>query len=231
MDAAAAAKKDGKTQEMTMTKTFAKHASLTAAALLSVAGLAGAQQLTADQMEERIEQRWAADARLKACRTCNLDVEFDAGVAKLTGDVPTEDLKARAERLAKIDGVTRVENLLAIEPDTGATAADKTRDGVNKAADETADAVSKAADKTGKVLSKSGEVITDAWITTKVKGAFMGDDPLEGSSIDVDTKDNVVTLKGTVPNEAARAYAVKEAKQIEGVKRVVDQLRIAPKTN
>jgi hyperosmotically inducible protein len=212
-------------------KTFAKHASLTAAALLSVAGLAGAQQLTADQMEERIEQRWAADSRLKACKTCDLDVEFDAGVAKLTGDVPTADLKARAERLAKIDGVTRVENLLAIEPDTGASAADKTRDGLNKAADETADAVSKAADETGKVLSKSGEVITDTWITTKVKSAFMGDDPLEGSSIDVDTKNHVVTLKGTVPSEAARAHAVKEARQIEGVKRVVDQLRIAPKTD
>ncbi len=212
-------------------KTFAKHASLTAAALLSVAGLAGAQQLTADQMEERIEQRWAADSRLKACKTCDLDVEFDAGVAKLTGDVPTADLKARAERLAKVDGVTRVENLLAIEPDTGASAADKTRDGLNKAADETADAVSKAADETGKVLSKSGEVITDAWITTKVKSAFMGDDPLEGSSIDVDTKNHVVTLKGTVPSEAARAHAVKEATQIEGVKRVVDQLRIAPKTD
>ena len=211
-------------------KQFAKHASLAAAMMLSVAGLATAQAPSADQFEERIQQRWAGDARLKACKSCDLDVEFDAGVVTLTGDVPTEALKLRAERLARISGVTRVENQLIIEPDTGATAADKTRDGLNKAADKTGDALAKATEKTGQALSKTGEVITDTWITTKVKASFLGDDPLEGSRITVSTKDNVVTLDGTVQTEAARMHAVAKAKDIEGVKRVVDKLTVVPKT-
>lgn len=213
-----------------MTNKLTRFSGITAALVLSAAGLASAQT-SPDLMEERIEQRWAADAQLKACRSCDLDIEFTGGVARLTGDVPTEALKALAGRLAKIEGVTRVENLLAIEPDTGASAADKTRDGLNKAADKTADALDTAAKETGKAISKSGEVITDAWITTKVKTSFMGDEPLEGSKIDVDTKDNVVTLRGTVPSEVARTHALTKARGIEGVKRVVDKLTIAPKTS
>ena len=210
-------------------RTLTSGASLAGALVLMMTGLASGQD--ADRMEEQIEKRLAADERFKACQTCDVDVEFLAGVVKLTGDVPDESLKARAGRLAQITGVTRVDNQLAIEPDTGATAADKTRDGLNKAADETVDALDKAAKATGKAVSKSGEVITDAWITTAVKSRFMGDEPLEGSRIDVDTKDNVVTLRGTVPTEAARTHAVTKARDTEGVKRVVDKLSVAPKTN
>ena len=56
---------------------------------------------------------------------------------------------------------------------------------------------------------------------------FLGDDLLKGSDINVDVKDNVVTLKGTVKNAAARTRAVALASDTEGVKRVVDQLIVA----
>jgi hyperosmotically inducible protein len=101
---------------------------------------------------------------------------------------------------------------------------------VTKAGEKTGEAVGTAAKKTGNVLSKTGEVINDAWITTKVKAKMAGDDPLKGSNIDVDTKDNVVTLSGTVPTEQARAYALAKAREIEGVKKVIDKLAVAPKT-
>jgi osmotically-inducible protein OsmY len=39
----------------------------------------------------------------------------------------------------------------------------------------------------------------------------------------------VVTLKGTVPSAAAKARAIEQAKEVEGVHRVVDQLTIGPK--
>jgi hyperosmotically inducible protein len=87
----------------------------------------------------------------------------------------------------------------------------------------------KVVDKTKAGLSKSGEVITDGWITTRVKSKFVGEDLLKGSDIDVDTKDHVVTLKGTVMSAAARARAVSEAKEVEGVHKVVNRLTIGPK--
>jgi hyperosmotically inducible protein len=51
---------------------------------------------------------------------------------------------------------------------------------------------------------------------------------LNGSNIDVDVKNGMVTLQGTVPTEAARARAIALAKANDGVKGVTDQLRIAP---
>jgi osmotically-inducible protein OsmY len=55
----------------------------------------------------------------------------------------------------------------------------------------------------------------------------MGEDLLKGSDINVDTKDNVVTLKGSVKSQAGRVKAVQLAKDTDGVKSVVDQLSIA----
>ena len=72
-------------------------------------------------------------------------------------------------------------------------------------------------------------MITDAWITTRVKSKFVGEDLLKGSDINVDTNDHVVTLKGTVMSAAARARAVEQAKEVEGVQKVVDLLTIGPK--
>jgi osmotically-inducible protein OsmY len=100
---------------------------------------------------------------------------------------------------------------------------------IKKAGSKTKKVVKKAGHETKEGLSKTGEVITDGWITTHVKAKFVGEDLLKGSDIDVDTKDNVVTLKGTVPSAAARARAVHEAKEVEGVHSVVNHLTIGPK--
>ena len=70
--------------------------------------------------------------------------------------------------------------------------------------------------------------IKDGWLVMKVHSEMVDEDVLNGSNIDVDVKDGVVTLQGTVPSEAARARALEVAKKNDGVKRVVDQLRIAP---
>ena len=96
-------------------------------------------------------------------------------------------------------------------------------------AEKTKEGAEKVADKTKEGLSKTGEVITDGWITTRVHSKFVGEDLLKDSDINVDTKDHVVTLKGTVMSAAARARAVAQAKEVEGVHRVIDQLVIGPK--
>lgn len=70
--------------------------------------------------------------------------------------------------------------------------------------------------------------IKDGWLVMKVHSEFVNEDVLDGSNIDVDVKNGVVTLQGTVTSEAARARALELAKKNDGVKNVVDQLRIAP---
>ena len=47
--------------------------------------------------------------------------------------------------------------------------------------------------------------IKDGWLVMKVHSEFVDEDVLSGSNIDVDVKNGVVTLQGTVPSEAGRA--------------------------
>jgi len=70
--------------------------------------------------------------------------------------------------------------------------------------------------------------IKDGWLVMKVHSEFVNEDVLDGSNIDVDVKGGVVTLQGTVPSAAARARALELARKNDGVKNVVDQLKIAP---
>jgi hyperosmotically inducible protein len=80
--------------------------------------------------------------------------------------------------------------------------------------------------------AQAGQVgaIKDGWLVMKVHSEFVNEDVLNGSNIDVDVKAGVVTLQGTVPSAAARARALELAKKNDGVKSVVDQLKIAPAT-
>jgi osmotically-inducible protein OsmY len=73
--------------------------------------------------------------------------------------------------------------------------------------------------------------IKDGWLVTKLHSLFVPEDALSGSDIDVDVKAGMVTLQGTVPNEAARTKALSIAKGADGVKGVTDQLRIVPDTD
>ena len=203
-----------------------------------------------DQLEDLIEKKWEADATLK---DADIDVSVAAGVATLTGEVPTAALKSRAARLAKIDGVTRVENQITIQrpvrrrgedevgrrkgreqgvaerrDERGAESRGETKSGVEKAAEKTAEGVGVAAHETKKAAKKTGEVVSDSWITTKVRAKFVGEDALKHSHISVSTTDNVVTLTGTVASEAGRERAIAIVKATDGVKDVVDKLTIAP---
>ena len=189
-------------------------------------------------LDTRIEQRIHNDATLKKY---DIDVTVEGGVATLSGKVPTAADRTKAAKLATMKGITRVDNKIVVDlpgatTGTAGTIKEKTKEGVEKTkegaekvAEKTKEGAGKVADKTKEGLSKTGEVITDAWITTRVKSKFIGEDLLKDSDINVDTNDHVVTLKGTVISAAGRARAVEQAKEVEGVRRVVDQLRIGPK--
>jgi hyperosmotically inducible protein len=159
------------------------------------------QAKTDDALKDRIDFRLETSDLV---RKYDVKVKVASGVVTLTGDVATAAQKAEAERLAKVDGVTKIQNNITVDPTEDKSVADRVKAG----------------------LSRTGEKITDAWITTKVKWFFLGEDALDDSSINVDTKDRVVTLKGTVKDAAGKARATQLAQQTDGVTKVVDQLTI-----
>lgn len=61
---------------------------------------------------------------------------------------------------------------------------------------------------------------SDAWITTKIKGAMLAEEDLKSSSIKVVTESGVVYLMGSVKREQADV-AVDIARQVSGVQKVV----------
>ncbi len=66
----------------------------------------------------------------------------------------------------------------------------------------------------------------DAIITAKVKSALIADKKVGATTINVDTKSNVVVLRGAVPTAAGKAAAEADAKQTKGVSKVINQLTV-----
>jgi hyperosmotically inducible protein len=177
--------------------------------LALTANLASAQTAPTSNdatLEDRIAYRLETNEQL---RRYDVQVDVTAGLVTLKGTVANGAQKAEAERVARLDNVTKIQNNIEINAKADETLTERTKSG----------------------LSKTGQKIDDAWITTKVKWFVMRDDVLDKSNINVDTRANVVTLRGTVPSEAGRTRAVSLAKQTEGVARVVDELTIAAARN
>lgn len=160
-----------------------------------------AQKSADDTLKDRIAFRLDTN---NVVRKYDIKVKVENGVATLSGDVATAVQKAEAARVAKIDGIARVDNQITVDPNEDKTVAERIKNG----------------------MSKTGEKIDDAWITTKINWFFVGEDTLKDSHINVDTVNNVVTLKGTVTNAAGKARAEALARQTDGVKRVINNLTI-----
>jgi hyperosmotically inducible protein len=69
---------------------------------------------------------------------------------------------------------------------------------------------------------------SDPGITTAVKTKLAADDTVKAYKIDVDTRNAVVTLTGSVDSADAKTRAVQLARATKGVTDVVDQLAVAP---
>ena len=177
---------------------------------------------TDEQLTQEIATRIANDERLSADA---IKVTVKNGVVTLSGLVGKNTDKPIAEQLARVPGVTRVVNNLRSRE----KASDTVKGTAGTVADKTKAGAEKTADASKKAVSKTGEVITDGWITSRIKTKFMADETLRASAIDVDTDDHVVTLNGAVPTEAARAKALALAKEVEGVNKVVDKLKVTSK--
>jgi len=203
-----------------------KHAirNLTLAAAVAVAfsAPAGAGQVNAVKdgwLLMKIHAEMVDEATLSGS---NINVDVDKGVVTLKGTVRSEAGRQRAVAVAKSsEGVKNVIDQLQVVPAHGDLKPSTT--------DKIEHAGEKAADKTTSAAQKTGRAIDDGWIKSKIYAQYLVDwnTVLNDSDIDVDVKDNVVTLNGTVKSAEAKAKAVSTAKSTDGVKAVHDNLRVA----
>ena len=72
----------------------------------------------------------------------------------------------------------------------------------------------------------TGERIDDVSITAAVKTKLAAEKVSTLTKVDVDTNMGVVTLNGTVDSETTKAHATELARQVSGVRSVVNNLKV-----
>ena len=73
---------------------------------------------------------------------------------------------------------------------------------------------------------KAGKYVDDAWITAKVKALLVKDDGVKGLEVKVETYKGTVQLSGWVSNPTQIAQAERNARGVEGVKGVKNDLQV-----
>jgi hyperosmotically inducible periplasmic protein len=127
------------------------------------------------------------------------EVDTKLGHVTLTGAADSAAAKELAGRLASnTRGVVAVDNRLTVKPAAKPAVADSAK---GAAHDE-------------------GHIVSDSWITTKVKSTLMYSSNVDGSDIEVATKKGIVTLSGKLDSGAERALAIELAKNVRGVSSV-----------
>jgi hyperosmotically inducible protein len=188
-------------QDTLLFRTLIAAAALSAASAahaVSVGGtLDAATQVVADTgLTGNVKLKLASDARLKGS---DISVNTENNVVVLTGTAPSAEAKAAATDVAKasVGADVKIDNRIETPSVVGTV---------------------KAEVKEG--AKATGEVVTDAWITTKLKSQLIADTTTKGTAIKVTTRDNVVFLRGTVQSQAEKDQAVALAQQTKGVAKV-----------
>ena len=185
-----------------------------------------------------IKSKMAADDTVQASE---INVDTHEHVVTLNGTVGSEAEKDRALMIARnTKGVSSVIDNLRVGPVATSGTYDRDRDAdhdrdysesakqtAREAKEKTETTAHDAKVKTEHATEKSGEVLTDAAITSAVKTKFLAEPGVPGTSINVDTNNHVVTLTGTVKSKAEMEKAMAIARDTKGVKRVVNHLKVA----
>lgn len=173
--------------------------------------------MTSSQLESAIKAKFSADAQLNAA---DLSVSADAerNEATLTGTVETQELRLQAVAAAKS---ARAGLLITDKIDVKPRAV--TRETF------TEDLARRERERAKEIGDKIGDTLDDAWLHTKIVAKLVTNNDTPERKINVDVSNNVVTLRGTVDSAEQKAEAERTAKETEGVKRVINQLKIARK--
>jgi hyperosmotically inducible protein len=168
---------------------------------------AEAAQVSDEQIQEQVKLALKRDAALAGS-----DIEVksvNGGVVVLAGEAKTLSAHQRAIRDARsVPGVRRVASEIR-SPDSLADA-EIWEDGKQTG---------------GEGLEAAA---SDAWTTAKVKVRLMAEPGISPFAVNIDTRDGVVTLFGTVPTERHKERAAEQTKTVEGVKAVENDLQVVP---
>jgi hyperosmotically inducible periplasmic protein len=148
-------------------------------------------------------------------RDSDISVSTADGEVTLEGSVSDANAKAAAEDAARsVEGVRTVHNNL--DTSAGGMASGGMGSGDRTASDRY------ASDRTEGDRTEGGarQAVSDTWITTKVKSELLADSVSQGLDVNVETKDGVVSLQGTVEDEQAIEHVKDVVAGVEGVKRV-----------
>jgi osmotically-inducible protein OsmY len=158
------------------------------------------------QVSTAVQAKYYTD---QAVRGSAIDVTANDGVVTLRGTVDDEADRERAVALAReTEGVTQVDDQLRVEAEPPASADRRENTGSGE-------------------LERIAEETEPVAITTNIQARYFLAPNIKPSRIDVSTsRDGVVTLDGTVESEEARADAIRIARDIDGVHRVEDRLRV-----
>jgi hyperosmotically inducible periplasmic protein len=142
----------------------------------------------------KVKAKLTSEAALKES---NVSVTTTNGVVTLNGAAANSNAKSLAEKDAKlIEGVKSVDNNL------------------------TTPSSNKLEATTKQAAASTERVVSDSWITTKVKSELLADSVSKGFDVNVKTHHGVVKLTGTLANNDAVAHVKDIAKSVDGVKSV-----------
>lgn len=165
----------------------------------------------------------AVKSKLESSNTVlasKIDVDTKDGVVTLSGEMQSQADADEAIRVARsVPEVKNVISKLEVKPVL-------TNKDAEERLEEREEQMEDAAKKDEKQTVTGA--VDDAGITTKVKMKLANDDLVSALKIDVDTKDGMVTLTGTVKSELEARRAIELAESVEGVKRVTSVLTVKP---
>lgn len=75
--------------------------------------------------------------------------------------------------------------------------------------------------------STIGQGANDLWLWTKIRAALATTDELRDTEIYVDVENAVATLRGKVKSKEQKQKSIEAAKQVEGIKQIIDSLKIS----
>lgn len=82
---------------------------------------------------------------------------------------------------------------------------------------KSAELADKAIAETHMAADSAGQAASDTWITTKVKSELLADSLAKGFDVNVETKNGVVALEGTLQDQAAIDHVTRLAAGVERV--------------
>lgn len=173
-------------------------------------------KMTSDELDRSVTARINDDPALVAYKL-DVDADADKNTVTISGKVPTEGLRMKAVEAAKsVNSALVVTDKIDVKP------------GDVERKDYTEDMAREAREKAVAASESIGDSLDDAWIHTKIRSKLLGEGEFPGGSINVDVKNNVVTLRGSVATAADRTKAGQVAKATDGVKSVRNQLVVRP---